>query len=172
MRKMELDLLCLHCRRALWIPGEDLMDICTEVCKGISQHEQSRPDSLMLALIMVTITGGDINMQGPGFFTTERAPVVGEPCCHHHLSTCKLLGLLGQLQLKLKRSKRAERDNPVGKPTSLLSSIFFNRRGVWCWQECSGKGCPWMQTSHSVVFHLEYNPQPARNMVLTWVWIS
>ena len=60
MRKMELDLLCLHCRRALWIPGEDLMDICTEVCKGISQHEQSRPDSLMLALIMVTITGGDI----------------------------------------------------------------------------------------------------------------
>ena len=108
---------------------------------------------------MATMVIGDVNMQGPGFFTTERAPAVGEPSCHHHLSTCKLLGLLGHLQLKLERGKRVERDNPVGKPSSteedcgvdrnvvnrgnaegkpaiLLSSIWkiiLNQGEVWLW---------------------------------------
>ena len=109
-----------------------MLDVCPDFKAGINQHEHEQSRLSRLAHNLVTIIAGDVDMQGPCFLTTERAPVFGAPVSHHHLSTCKLLGLLGQLQLKLKRSKRAERDNPVGKPTSLLSSIFFNRRGVWC----------------------------------------
>ena len=69
---------------------------------------------------MVTMVVGDVDVQGPEFFPTERAPVVGEPSCHHHASTCKLLGFLGNLELKLERSKRVDRDNPVGKPPSSI----------------------------------------------------
>ena len=98
-------------------------------------------------------------------------PVIGEPCCHHHLSTCKLLGLSGHLELKLKRGKRVKRDKPVAKPTTFLPPICFNCGEVWCWQEGGWQGQRWRHTSHCVLGHLEYYLQPGRIVVLTWVWI-